>query len=141
MRLLTGWFEKMRGLLGTRVDAEPVILAGCGSIHTVGMRYPIDVAFVSERGEVLRTCRKVWPGRFVSCHGARAVVERPASDEPWVRAGDRLVLWSAPPHGCVPQGPSSLLAGTGSSSRPPASSPRHLRRDVRTRDAQACARG
>ena len=78
--------------MGTKVDAEPVVLVGCGSIHTVGMRYPLDVAFVSCEGLVLKTVRRVWPGTFVSCANARLVIERPAADGPWVSEGDVVAL-------------------------------------------------
>ena len=92
MRVLTGVGEKARGLLGTRADAEPVILVGCASIHTVGMRYPLDVAFVSPGGIVLKVVWALPPGRVVTCRPACAVVERPASEGPWLRDGDELAL-------------------------------------------------
>lgn len=92
MRILVGFLEKAHGLLGTGDDASPVVLAGCSSIHTFGMRYPIDVAFVSGEGVVLRSCRELWPNRLVSCRGSHLVVERPSSDEPWFEEGDVLGL-------------------------------------------------
>ena len=46
LRVLNSWAERVRGLLATDADAAPVLLTRCGSIHTFGMRYPLDVAFV-----------------------------------------------------------------------------------------------
>lgn len=88
--VLSSWVERLRGLLGTRVDADPVMLMRCGSIHTFGMRYPIDVAFVSERGEVLRSMRALAPRRLLASSDAYCVLERPASDEPWFAEGDHV---------------------------------------------------
>lgn len=81
------WRERLRGLLGTGDDAGPVALCGCSSIHTVGMRYAIDVAFVTRGGEVLRSRRAVPPGRLVSAPGAFYAFERPTSQGPWPREG------------------------------------------------------
>ena len=47
----------------------------CDSVHTVGMRYAIDVVFLSRSGQVLRVAHAVPPLRFRLCRGAAAVVE------------------------------------------------------------------
>lgn len=47
----------------------------CNSVHTVGMRYTIDVVFLSRSGQVLRVVHAVPPLRFRLCRGAAAVVE------------------------------------------------------------------
>lgn len=90
LRALRTWPERLRGLLGTGAEAEGVLLSRCSSIHTFGMRYPLDVAFLGERGEVLRVCRGLGPRCVASCHGARCVIERPARDGPWVEEGEHL---------------------------------------------------
>lgn len=95
LRLLATWGERLCGLLGTTPDARPVLLARCGSIHTLGMRYALDVAFVGERGEVLGVRRGLGPGALASQPGARCTVERPARDGPWLEEGDRLWVVSA----------------------------------------------
>ena len=87
LRTLRSWQERLRGLLGTDDNADGVVLCGCSSIHTWGMRYPLDVAFVTRDGEVLKSCRRVPPKRFVRALGARYVFERPASSLPWPSAG------------------------------------------------------
>ena len=59
----TTW-QRMRGLLGTR-DLRPghgLLIEACGSIHTVGMRYAIDVIFIDRAWRVRRVCRRVRPG-------------------------------------------------------------------------------
>lgn len=88
-RILSGWWERLCGLLGTDAGAMPVMLSPCRSIHTFGMGYPIDVAFVAADGEVLRSLRGVVPAKVISCRHASMVLERPASNERWPKEGER----------------------------------------------------
>lgn len=90
LRVLSTWAERLRGLLGTREDAEPVMLVRCGSVHTFGMTYAIDVALVGELGEVLRVRRSVPPREVVSHFDACCAIERPAREGPWVEEGEHL---------------------------------------------------
>ena len=48
--------ERRRGLLGRDGIDGALLLEGTRSVHTLGMRFPIDVAHIGEDGEVLRTC-------------------------------------------------------------------------------------
>lgn len=104
-RVLNTWAQRLRGLLGTDAATEPVVLTRCSSVHTFGMSYPIDLAFVDERGEVLEVVRALAPGNVTSVEGASCVFERPACGSPWFRAGDHLwtsALWGdGEPHGRV----------------------------------------
>ena len=52
-----------------------LLLPGCSSIHTFGMRFPIDVIFLDRQGRVLRVDRCVGPGRVLLCRGAAEVLE------------------------------------------------------------------
>lgn len=85
----TGW-ERARGLLG-RDSLEPetaLLLERARSIHTVGMRFDLGVAFLDAQLRVLHFVR-VPPGRMlVRRRGARHVLElRP---DVGLRAGDRV---------------------------------------------------
>lgn len=94
-RLLASPWRRLRGLLGTsRGDkrAGLVLLTPCSSIHTFGMAYAIDVAFVSAEGVVVGSLRAVAPWRVESALGARHVLERPSSTAPWPQAGEELWL-------------------------------------------------
>lgn len=90
VRVLGSWTARLRGLLGTGPEACPVMLTRCGSVHTFGMTYPIDLLFVGEEGEVLKSCRNVVPREFRSCAGAFCVIERPSREDEWPEAGERL---------------------------------------------------
>jgi len=82
--------ERLRGLLGSSEDAAPVVIMGCSSIHTIGMRYPIDVAFADGEGRVIAARRGMRPGGVFSCRGACCAFERPSRPGRWMRAGDVL---------------------------------------------------
>lgn len=89
-RVLSTWAERLRGLLGTREDAGPVLLTRCGSVHTYGMRYPIDVALVGELGEVLCVRRALAPREVLGHARACLALERPSGEGPWPEEGEHL---------------------------------------------------
>jgi len=75
------FLARLKGLLGRASLApdEGLLLDPCGSIHTLGMRFPIDVLFLDEAGLVLRALERVAPWRVPSpVRGARRVLELPA---------------------------------------------------------------
>lgn len=97
--VLRTWPERLRGLLGTSGDAGAVLIARCGSIHTFGMRYAIDVAFIRDDGEVVGVRRGLAPGRVASCRRASCVLERPACRGQWPEEGERLLVLTDVRHG------------------------------------------
>ena len=63
--VVTGFLGRLRGLLGTSRDDEravPLLLVGCPSVHTFGMRYQLDVVLVDEGGLVLGSWRELPAG-------------------------------------------------------------------------------
>lgn len=62
-----------------RDEAGPgLLLPGCRSVHTFGMRFPLDVWFLGPYGEPLEVRRSVPRRRVVRRGDARAVLEVPA---------------------------------------------------------------
>jgi uncharacterized protein len=65
--------ERVRGLLGREVIEGGIVLRPCRQVHTLGMHFPIDVAFCDREGVVLRVAtvapwrltRPVWRSGFV----------------------------------------------------------------------------
>lgn len=97
IRLATSYFERLRGLLFTDPDdlaADALVLVPCSAVHTWLMRYPIDLAFVSKDGQVLKTVMGARPWRArIACAGAAAVLERPSGKASgWPLVGERLML-------------------------------------------------
>ena len=76
----SGVVARTVGLLGT-ASLEPdeaLWIEPCASVHTLGMRFPLAVAFVAADGRVLRVVDPLPPWRAASARGARAVVEAAA---------------------------------------------------------------
>ena len=88
--------DRRKGLLGrSGLDpASAIVIAPCFSIHTMFMRFDIDVVFVDEDGRVLKIVRDMGPWRIAVDPTAHAVVEFAAGRlrDRQVNAGDRLYL-------------------------------------------------
>jgi uncharacterized membrane protein (UPF0127 family) len=83
--------DRRRGLLG-RTELEGVLILPVRSVHTFGMKFPIDVAFCDAEGTVLRIV-EMRPNRVSRlCWEARTAIEAPhgAFREWEVRPGDVL---------------------------------------------------
>jgi uncharacterized protein YjbJ (UPF0337 family) len=76
-----GLWTRLLGLAFLRLDcASPgLLIPRCASVHTFGMRFALDVVFLDRSGRALREVRGVPPWRVVTCRGADAVLETPAS--------------------------------------------------------------
>jgi uncharacterized membrane protein (UPF0127 family) len=92
---------RRRGLLGrdSLAPTEGLMLAPCKAVHTVGMRFPIDVVFIDGDGKAVRVVRDLAPWRIAMSARAKAVIElaagtAKASD---IQVGDFLYLAPAPP--------------------------------------------
>ncbi len=59
------FLSRLVGLLGTSAiaDGEGLWIVPCRSVHTLGMRYPIDVAFLDARGVVVGILGGLPPNR------------------------------------------------------------------------------
>jgi uncharacterized protein len=73
---------RRRGL--GRLDALPaghaLLLERCRSVHTLGMRFALDLLWLDDAGALVRLDRAVAPRRLRTCLRARAVVEAPAGE-------------------------------------------------------------
>jgi uncharacterized membrane protein (UPF0127 family) len=88
-------WSRLRGLLGRPAPAAGtgLLLPGCSSVHTIGMRYAIDVVFLDADARILSVRPRVQPGRwFVAHRGAAFALEMAAGEaaESLLRAGDVL---------------------------------------------------
>jgi hypothetical protein len=57
-----------------------LIVPRCRSVHTFGMRFALDIAFLADDGSVIAARKGVPPRRIIFEAGARAVLEKPARD-------------------------------------------------------------
>ena len=93
--------ERRRGLLGRKSlgATQGLLLTPCKAVHTVGMRFPIDVIFIDRDGRAVRIVRSLVPWRMAMSARAKAVIElaagqAAASD---IQVGDLLYLAPASP--------------------------------------------
>jgi uncharacterized membrane protein (UPF0127 family) len=86
--------DKGRGLLGRDGLDGAFVIPHCRWVHSLGMRFPIDVAYLDAEGVVLKTARL---GRYrvgAPVRAAATVIEAQAGAfERWgVHVGDRVEL-------------------------------------------------
>jgi uncharacterized protein len=91
--------SRMRGLLGRRhlPSGEGLLILRASSIHTLFMRFPIDLVFLDRKLTVRKVVPHLRPWRFAFGLGSRAVLELPAgeSEQRGLAKGDRLVVSSS----------------------------------------------
>lgn len=93
--LATNLWARLTGLLlpSRCAKGETLLLAPCKSIHSFGMRFPLDVAFIDAEARVLLSERNIPPGHMRSQAKAVAVLERRSCKEAaWFVEGDYLTL-------------------------------------------------
>lgn len=95
-RVARGFFERARGLLGRRGwgDLDGLWIEPCAGVHTLGMRFAIDVVLVDGAMRVLAV-QTLRPWRLGRLHvDAAAALELPvgAALRCGVSAGDLLAL-------------------------------------------------
>ena len=75
---VSGRRDRRRGLLGRHGQDGAMVLSPCRWIHSVGMHFPLDVAYLDDHGVVLKTMRMV-PNRVaLPVVKAKTVVEAEA---------------------------------------------------------------
>jgi uncharacterized membrane protein (UPF0127 family) len=83
VRVATGLRARLLGLTFTDRDAAGggLLIPGCRSVHTFGMRFALEVAFLDGEGAVISRRARVAPRRVVADRRAAAVLELPAGGE------------------------------------------------------------
>jgi uncharacterized protein len=95
-RVASSIWSRFWGLMWQRSlpEGEALIIDPCNSVHTLFMRFPIDVAFVAKDGRIIKIAEGLKPFRAAVGRGGRWVMEMPSGAA--VRAGlivgDVLVL-------------------------------------------------
>jgi uncharacterized membrane protein (UPF0127 family) len=93
--LANSFWTRFKGLMGRPAlpAGEGLLIVPCNSVHCFGMKFAIDVLYLSREGEVLRVVPDLAPGAVGPLvRGARAVLELPAGTAAahGVVAGDRI---------------------------------------------------
>ncbi len=81
VRVATTFRARLLGLAHLDLaNAGPgLLIPRCPSVHTFGMRFPLDLCFLDEDGAAIDVRRGVSSGRLVGCRQAVAVLELPAT--------------------------------------------------------------
>jgi uncharacterized protein len=88
-----GFRARLLGLAFLDSYDSALLIRRCRSVHTFGMRFPLDLVFVDRDWRVVRLVRDVGPRRIVSCREAVAVIEVAAGGADRLEAG--LSRWRA----------------------------------------------
>lgn len=75
MEVAHGFWRRLTGLAGRR-EGHALLIPRCRSVHTFGMRYPLDLVWLAE-GRIVRVDHAVPPWRLRSCATADSVLELP----------------------------------------------------------------
>lgn len=64
--IANSFFSRLKGLLGKSSlnHGEGILIKPCNSIHTMGMKFPIDVAFLDDSYTVIFIMEEVGRGKF-----------------------------------------------------------------------------
>lgn len=100
VQMAGGWWSGDSGFAGhpELPEGSGLLLAPCASVHTLGMRGPVDVLFLDRKGRVVEVWGRLQPGRFaVGGHGVYAALQLPSGtlEATGTRNGDILILEDA----------------------------------------------
>lgn len=97
VKIADSFSTRLKGLLGKSglEPGEGLVIKPCNSIHTFGMKFPIDVAFVDKNDVVVHIMHSVPKGKTSPIiKGAKYVIEARAGDFKArnLEVGDRIEI-------------------------------------------------
>jgi hypothetical protein len=92
------FFDRTRGLLGQRTYDGAMILPRTRSIHSFGVRFPLDVAFLDANMKVVATLRvSTWRLTMPRFRASHALEAKAGCFDRWgLQLGDRLEFRPTP---------------------------------------------
>lgn len=95
--------KRNKGLLGRSrlAPGEGLWIIPCEAVHTIGMKFPIDLVYLDGKNRIKKLCAEVPPWRLSACLSAHSVLELPpgAIRDTETCPGDTLEFSSAVPLG------------------------------------------
>ena len=98
VRRANSFGKRLRGLMFTKsfpADFEVLLFSPCNSVHTMFMRYAIDVVFLDQNFKIVHLCHQLMPGKVSPLvKGSHFVLELEAGKaRNWgIEVGDQLGL-------------------------------------------------
>jgi uncharacterized membrane protein (UPF0127 family) len=79
VRVARGFRARLLGLAGLRREqaGAGLLIPRCSSVHTFGMRFPLDLVFLDAQGREISSRHRVEPRRIAFDRRAAAVLELP----------------------------------------------------------------
>lgn len=76
VKVASGFFDRLLGLMFKKEmnDYDCLKITPCNSIHTMFMRFPIDVIFSDKDGKVVKVIRNIKPWRMTKIYFSASVV-------------------------------------------------------------------
>ena len=70
-------WSRMKGLLGQTglTDNQGLWITPCNSVHSLFMKFSLDLIWLDKNQQILRIDRNFKPWRFATCLKARSVIE------------------------------------------------------------------
>jgi len=100
VRFAVLWWERASGLLAMpRLKrGEGLLIDSCRAVHTIGMRYPIDIIFVDSEWSIVRVVNQLPTFRFRAARAACRTLEMLSGEATRLgfSAGQRLMWKDAP---------------------------------------------
>ncbi len=97
IKIAQTFFARLKGLMFQKslMDGEGLLLCPCNMIHTFGMKFPIDVVFLSKKYVVLETVENLKQNKATSMiKGAAYTLELPVGiiKKANINKGDQIVV-------------------------------------------------
>ncbi len=97
VKVASSLLERMKGLLGRNClkDGESLWIKPCNSVHTIGMRFPIDVIFLDKKNRVVAIRKNLPKNRITPIYFKAASVLETASgiiDSTSTKIGDEIIF-------------------------------------------------
>jgi uncharacterized membrane protein (UPF0127 family) len=82
VRVASAPHARLLGLAHLDLDqaGAGLLIPRCTSVHTFGMRFRLDIYFLAEGSKLLAARPGIPARRVISCRGAEAILEIPASE-------------------------------------------------------------
>jgi uncharacterized membrane protein (UPF0127 family) len=92
VRVADTFFARLKGLLGS-TQTEGLLIKPCNQVHCFGMKYNIDVIFISQDSIVCHIQPDMKPGGISPIiKKAKSVLELPSGRAKEINVGDKLIF-------------------------------------------------
>lgn len=94
VEIADSFFSRMKGLLQRDgfTESDGILITPCNYVHTIGMRFSIDLVFLNKQNRVVGLKRNMKKNRFAGIMQAKHTLELPAGklESLAIGMGDRL---------------------------------------------------